>query len=370
MSNALAERGYDVVAVGIEDKTGEPGFLVHKDVRFLNVGLGHSMKHTLMERIRRFFVWNRKKRHVYDRILRRRKQAALVKPVLEENPDIIICYNAEATLLLKVALDVKIPIITMFHFDPVTILGDLSTQEQEVLKSCECIQVLLPSYVGVTKNYINHDNIVCIGNVAPQLKTIYPLYENKVLINVARFDKLQKRQHLIIEAFNKIKKRFSDWRIEFWGEMNFNKRSVDYVNYCKSLVVKYGLEEQVHFCGTTENVIEKLKEASIFVFPSAYEGLPLAHIEAMSTGLPSIGFKNCPAVNELIKDGSNGILCEETVDAFALGLAELMDDVDKRKQYGLQAKNDMNQYAPENIWDQWEELINKTVYDYKMDNTV
>ncbi len=164
-----------------------------------------------------------------------------------------------------------------------------------------------------------------------------------------------------IEAFNKITRDYPDWEVEFYGDV----MDEDYLSYCNQLIAKYGLSNKVRYKGVTSKVYDVLKTASIFAFPSSFEGFGLALAEAMSAGLPCVGFKSCSAVNEIIKDGSNGILCDDTIEDFARGLAELMDDADKRQQYGKQAKEDMKKYAPENIWKQWEELINKTVREYK-----
>ena len=121
--------------------------------------------------------------------------------------------------------------------------------------------------------------------------------------------------------------------------------------------------EQIIFCGTCDNVLKKLETAKIFAFPSSYEGFPLSLTEAMSAGLPAIGYKNCPAVNELIKDGENGFLCEEGVDVFAQALEKLISDEELRKKMGNAAKKDMKQYAPEKIWDRWKNLIEKSLTD-------
>ena len=109
--------------------------------------------------------------------------------------------------------------------------------------------------------------------------------------------------------------------------------------------------------GATDNVLDVYNKAAIFAFPSAYEGFGLALTEAMSAGLPVIGYKNCPAVNELIKDGENGYLCEDGVNAFAQALDKLMSDEKLRKKMGKAAKEDMKQYDSEKIWDMWEKLI-------------
>ena len=123
------------------------------------------------------------------------------------------------------------------------------------------------------------------------------------------------------------------------------------------MISRHKLSEQVFFGGATDNVLDVYNKAAIFAFPSAYEGFGLALTEAMSAGLPVIGYKNCPAVNELIKDGENGYLCEDGVNAFAQALDKLMSDEKLRKKMGKAAKEDMKQYDSEKIWDMWEKLI-------------
>ena len=49
------------------------------------------------------------------------------------------------------------------------------------------------------------------------------------------------------------------------------------------------------------------------------------------------------------------------VDSLALALDELMSDAELRKKMGKAAKEEMKQYAPDKIWNMWEELMNKFV---------
>lgn len=124
-------------------------------------------------------------------------------------------------------------------------------------------------------------------------------------------------------------------------------------------------KDRVVFTGSITNVMERLRKADIFAFPSAYEGMPLALTEAMAAGLPAIGYKSCPSVNELIVDGVNGFLCEDGIDDFAEKLKILMQDAVLRKKMGQNARESMKQFAPEKIWDEWEDLINKVVEESK-----
>ena len=101
--------------------------------------------------------------------------------------------------------------------------------------------------------------------------------------------------------------------------------------------------------------------SDIFAFPSFWEGFGLALAEGMSAGLPAVGFKTCPGVNELIKDGESGYLCEDNLEAFTDALDKLMSDKDLRVKMGRAAKESMKQFAPQKNWDKWESLIMNAV---------
>lgn len=124
-----------------------------------------------------------------------------------------------------------------------------------------------------------------------------------------------------------------------------------------SYIKENALENNVYFSGISSDVESKLKVADIFAFPSNSEAFGLALTEAMAAGLPAIGYKSCPAVNEIIIDGYNGFLCDDGVDDFAEKMKVLMQNEELRKQMGKNAKESMKQFAPEKIWNQWEALI-------------
>ena len=74
-----------------------------------------------------------------------------------------------------------------------------------------------------------------------------------------------------------------------------------------------------------------------------------------------MGCKSCPSVNEQIHSEENGLLCDETPEAFAEALARLMDNEALRIRLGNTAKADMADYAPDKVWTQWEELLKAVV---------
>ena len=176
------------------------------------------------------------------------------------------------------------------------------------------------------------------------------------IVFVARLDKNHKRPHLLIEAFAPLAEKYPNWDIELWGQEDrkIYKKELDMI------VSKAGLGDRVHFKGTTTDVSSVLVTADIFAFPSAYEGFRLSLGEAMSMGLPAIGYKSCSAVNELIIDGETGILCDDGVTPLTAALERLMQDQNLRVTMGQAGRDRMKQFSPESIWGQWEELLKTT----------
>ena len=123
---------------------------------------------------------------------------------------------------------------------------------------------------------------------------------------------------------------------------------------------KYGIEKNIRIMGFSDNIQDVYRTADIHAFASLHEGFSLALADGMAIGLPSIGFKETPSVNELIVDGHNGYLAKD-VDDFAEKLRLLMTDKDLRVRFGKNAVEDMKAYAPEIVAGQWDELIKKTV---------
>ncbi|WP_293727931.1 glycosyltransferase [uncultured Phascolarctobacterium sp.] len=362
MANALSEKGNEVVALACENKIGKPFFDVSDKVLFINVGLGYEPKFTVYQNIWGKICGNRNTRHSYRENIVDKQKAALIAPVVDrEKPDVIISYNVGATRLLKRHLKISCPIVTMFHFNPEHILEGCTEDTKKALEESDCIQVLLPSFIEKTKEYIHNTDVVYIPNCVPQYEDDCGYDRDNIIINVSRVDSLQKRQDLLIKAFCKIAKKYSSWKVEFWGDVELGDEK--YYSYCNKLIFENNLQDRIKFCGTSDDIKGKLLRAKIFAFPSSFEGFSLALTEAMSAGLPSVGYKNAISVNELIEDGKTGILCDYGVDSLASALSILIENDDKRIEMGKAAKKSMKQYAPENIWNEWEKLIFKVVND-------
>ena len=280
-----------------------------------------------------------------------------VKILLQElQPEIIVSSQTAASKLLLCDLQTKIPVITMSHGDPEDYFLTYPKKELPSLEKSAICQVLLPSFAQHLHNHLAKVKTVIIGNVVPQYQEQADLAADKQIhkiLFVGRLAENHKRPHLLIKAFAKLSKDFPDWFVELWGA----DEGKLYRKYLEELISKEHLEHQVFLKGVTKNIAAVLQKGDIFVIPSAYEGFPLALTEAMSMGLPVVGYRNAPAVNELIVDGQNGFLCADGIDDLADKLRKLMTEQDIRIKIGRAARESMRPYTDKSVWDTWEDLI-------------
>ena len=100
-----------------------------------------------------------------------------------------------------------------------------------------------------------------------------------------------------------------------------------------------GIEDRVHFLGSRNDVADILSEMDLFVFSSNHEGLPLAIIEAMLLGVPTV-LSDIPAHLEICDDGRVAKLFPVgDSDHLAESIRELIDDREKRSELSALAKS-------------------------------
>jgi glycosyltransferase involved in cell wall biosynthesis len=81
-----------------------------------------------------------------------------------------------------------------------------------------------------------------------------------------------------------------------------------------------------------------LRSLDVFVLSSRYEGLPLALLEAMASGVPIVA-ANVGAVGEAIVSGETGLLVPAgDPGALADGIRQLLDDEERRRRLGVRAR--------------------------------
>lgn len=102
----------------------------------------------------------------------------------------------------------------------------------------------------------------------------------------------------------------------------------------KAFCKEHQVDDKVIFAGYRRDVPSIMKGCDIFVFPSKREGLGLAGIEAMASGLPVVS-SNINGILDYMEQSKTGIMCDPNdVDGFANAILELYRDPERRKTIG------------------------------------
>lgn len=155
------------------------------------------------------------------------------------------------------------------------------------------------------KNVISIPNFFDINEIEQKAAEPLPnqydslFSNNKILITSGRFSE-QKKQHFLFSIFKKINAQFSDTRLVLLGDGKLRNKLINEAKEQKLKVYSifdttqvFHNDYDVYFLGYLSNPYQYLKRSTLFLFPSGWEGFPLALCEAMIAGVPVIS-ADCP----------------------------------------------------------------------------
>jgi glycosyltransferase involved in cell wall biosynthesis len=137
---------------------------------------------------------------------------------------------------------------------------------------------------------------------------------------------------LIVARLNDQHKRVSDllraiavlpppWRLDVLGIGPDEDR-------LHALASELGIAARVAFLGfesDKERIRDRLQRCTVFVLPSAHEGLPVALLEAMACGAPVVG-SDIPAIADVVRQGGGEVVPVGAVTDLAAAIVSVAAD--------------------------------------------
>lgn len=120
--------------------------------------------------------------------------------------------------------------------------------------------------------------------------------------NVARLDAAYKGQDLLLETLASDKWKQRNWKLNIFGEGPDNK-------YLQDLIDFFYLTGKVFLRGKSGDIANVWSEHHLLILPSIAEGTPLALIEAMICGRPSV-VTNVGGNTEIVQDNRTGFVAQ------------------------------------------------------------
>jgi glycosyltransferase involved in cell wall biosynthesis len=336
----FAARNYEVAVLSYDTPGGDSFYPLHKKIERIELGVGSTIdRATLLSTLRRMIVLRSK--------------------VQEYAPDLVIGFMHSMFIPLGLALvGTEIPMIASEHIVP----EHYRTRPLErfllrlvpfLAKRITCVsEQVRDSYpLSLQKKMVAVTNPIMIGENSI-VKILGQHITRKRLLTVGRLEP-QKDHQTLIQAFAKLSGRFPDWDLRILGDGGLRPKLAALIN-------ELGVSDRVFMPGTIKKIAQEYISAQLFVQPSLYESYGLTTAEALSYGLPVVGFADCQGTNQLVQPGINGYLASgrgNRVENLAMSLSTLMENEKLRIQFSEHALETLEPARIKNVLDQWESLI-------------
>ncbi len=175
------------------------------------------------------------------------------------------------------------------------------------------------------------------------------------LLFVGRFNAF-KNVETLLEAVSYLKgMKVDNFELQLVGD---GERRSD----LEHLTVEKGLTRHVRFLGWVdrEAIVERYRQADLFVTATTWEGMPNTVLEGMACGLPVVATR-ASGLGELVHDGVNGYLVDiNDPAALADRLADLIDNPYERWRMGKESRKIAEQeFAWEYITEQYVKIYER-----------
>ena len=228
--------------------------------------------------------------------------------------------------------------------------------ELDLIRRADVITTVANSVAHELKEYgLDPNEVKLVGNGVDE-KTFVPSKKKnkgKYILYTGRLD-YRKGLFDLIESSKYICKTYPDVDFVIPGKGVL-------LNKLQKKVEEIGLKERFKFLGfvSREKLVELYQNATIYLMPSHYEGLPTVLLEAMSCGLPVVA-TSVSGNLDVLTSGKDGILVPlKSPMKMAEAVSRLLDDENLRKDLGENARKTIEERFT------WDVITNKFLEYYE-----
>ena len=344
--NKMIERGHEMSLLTWDQRRANSHFELDKNATWYKLDLGDPLQKA---------SWK----------LRIKRQLRIREIISDDAPDIVLAFQHGAFLAVRTAvLGLGIAVIAAernapqrFNFLPAGKWRGLIFLTFLLARK---VIVQFDSYRAHYSSYLQNRIVVIPNPVTPAKDGASSNRQSdfrKTLLFVGHLA-YQKNPEVLLRAFAELASDFPDWDLDIVGQGEYRIR-------LEKIVATLNIKDQVRFLGKTTQIENMYQKAHLFCLPSLWEGFPNALAEALAYSLPAVGFAECAGVNELIRNGQNGLLAEGNGDPrhLATSLRKLMKSAELREELGRGAVKSIEDYSEKRIFNQWEELMMNIHYE-------
>ena len=206
--------------------------------------------------------------------------------------------------------------------------------------------------------YENNPDAEVIHNPIKEcLPDVYIGTKQKTIVNFCRLSP-QKNLMLLVKAFEKFLRQNPEYFLKIYSD-TVSKSALYLKDELLLYINEHNLKDKVFILPPRSDIHDVIKDCTMFVSSSDYEGISNSMIEAMAMGLPCV-CTDCKGggAREMITDGENGLLVPVgDVDALSQAMHRMANEEGLAEKCGKNAALVRETLSIEKIAQQWLDVI-------------
>jgi len=337
LANSLSEKGFLVYLISLDKSNDQAYFFISSSVTWIKLDYRQGYFDKLRRLLRLF------------KILKRLNVQAIIGFVI--SGDATVLTAARLANIKIIAAERNAPSIYQLYYSKLrrninffllNIFADCITVQQPDF--CLGYPISIRSRITFIPNIVRRPDSFCV----PDKKNSFGRF---ILLYVGRLENSQKQIDILINAFFRIFKQHIEWDLHIIGDGPDR-------DYLQKLISDYGMNSRALIFPSTRDIYKIYSQANLYVMPSRWEGFPNALAEALSHGVPAVGFSRAMGVAELI-GSSSGWLAEglEDLESLVYSLSNAMHDHNGRRIRGQYAAINMERFQKIDTINMWEQVL-------------
>lgn len=353
-ANELVNK-YDVEIISVYSMKTEPAYEVDSRIKIKYLIDDAPNKKEFLDAVKHFKVMSILKEGMKSKKILKLKHDLMVKEIKKLDCDFVISTRIEYAEMLSECAPAGIITMTQEH------LHDDSEKYVARLKNAiRNLNYLVALGPGSRENYENwfSDNkktkIVEIPNILEKNSDNISTLSGHTLVSTGRMHPVKGFDDLL-KVVKKVSEKIPDVKLNLVG-------GGEEYDTLKEQAKEMKIDDIVNMPGMVsgEEVNEFMIKSDIYVMTSHTECFPMVLLEASACGLPLVAFDVPVGPKALIREGDNGYLIKDrNIDEMADKIIGLFENQEKMKELGRKAKENVNQYLPDNVMKKWYDIFDK-----------
>ena len=353
-ANQLVNK-YDVEIISVYSMKKEPAYEVDSRIKIKYLIDDAPNKKEFLDAVKHFKVMLILKEGMKSKKILKLKHDLMLEEIKNLDCDFVLSTRIEYAEMLSEYAPAGIITMTQEH------LHDDSEKYVARLKNAiRNLDYLVALGPGSRENYEKwfSDNkkikIVEIPNILEKNSDSISTLSGHTLVSTGRMHPVKGFDDLL-KVVKKVSEKFPDVKLNLIG-------GGEEYDTLKEQAKEMKIDDIVNMPGMVsgEEVNKYMIKSDIYVMTSHTECFPMVLLEASACGLPLVAFDVPVGPKALIKEGYNGYLIKDRdIDKMADRIINLFENQEKMKELGKNAKENVNQYLPDNVMKKWYGIFDK-----------